>query len=76
MVVEGDIKGCFDNIDHQTLLLILSKKIKDSKFVNLIGKFLKAGYMEDWRLNATYSGTPQVAFFRQYLPISICMSWT
>lgn len=57
--VEGDIKGCFDNIDHQTLLLILSKKIKDSKFVNLIGKFLKAGYMEDWRLNATYSGTPQ-----------------
>ena len=57
--VEGDIKGCFDNIDHQTLLLILSKKIKDSKFINLIGKFLKAGYMEDWRLNATYSGTPQ-----------------
>jgi group II intron reverse transcriptase/maturase len=57
--IEGDIKGCFDNIDHSTLLDILSMKIKDSKFLNLIGKFLKAGYMENWRLNATYSGTPQ-----------------
>lgn len=57
--IEGDIKGCFDNINHKTLLNILSKKIKDSRFVNLIGNFLKAGYMEDWRLNATYSGTPQ-----------------
>jgi len=57
--IEGDIKGCFDNIDHKILLSILSKKIKDIKFVNLIGKFLKAGYLENWKFNATYSGTPQ-----------------
>ena len=57
--IEGDIKGCFDNIDHAVLLSLLSEKIKDSRFVNLIGKFLKAGYMEDWKYNATYSGTPQ-----------------
>lgn len=57
--VEGDIKGCFDNIDHNVLLNILSEKIKDSKFINLIGKFLKAGYMEDWQYHKTYSGTPQ-----------------
>ena len=57
--IEGDIKGCFDNIDHKILLQILSKKIKDSKFVTLIGKFLKAGYMEDWKYHKTYSGTPQ-----------------
>lgn len=57
--IEGDIKGCFDNIDHKILLRILSKKIKDSKFVTLIGKFLKAGYMEDWKYHGTYSGTPQ-----------------
>ena len=57
--IEGDIQGCFDNIDHQILLMILSKKIKDSKFINLIGKFLKAGYLEDWKYNSTYSGTPQ-----------------
>ena len=57
--IEGDIKGCFDNIDHKALLSLLSEKIKDSRFVNLIGKFLKAGYLEDWKYNATYSGTPQ-----------------
>ncbi len=57
--IEGDIKGCFDNIDHTVLLEILSRKIKDSKFINLIRKFLKAGYMENWKYHATYSGTPQ-----------------
>lgn len=57
--VEGDIMGCFDNIQHQKLLDILSKKIKDSKLINLIGKFLKAGYMKDFKYYGTYSGTPQ-----------------
>ena len=57
--VEGDIKGCFDNINHAVLLKLLSLKIKDSKFINLIGKFLKAGYMENWVYHKTYSGTPQ-----------------
>lgn len=57
--IEGDIKGCFDNIDHSILLSILARKIKDSKFINLIRKFLKAGYMENWKYHATYSGTPQ-----------------
>lgn len=57
--IDGDIKGCFDNIDHSMLLSILTRKIKDSKFINLIRKFLKAGYMEDWKYHATYSGTPQ-----------------
>lgn len=57
--IEGDIKGCFDNIDHKMLLNILSAKIKDSKLINLIGAFLKAGYMEEWKYFRTYSGTPQ-----------------
>lgn len=57
--IEGDIKGCFDNIDHKVLLGILAEKIKDSKFINLIGAFLKAGYLEDWNYHSTYSGTPQ-----------------
>ena len=57
--IEGDIKGCFDNIDHGVLIEILQRKIKDSKLVNLIRRFLKAGYVEEWKFNRTYSGTPQ-----------------
>jgi group II intron reverse transcriptase/maturase len=57
--IEGDIKGCFDNIDHEVLVEILQRKIKDSKMVNLIRQFLKAGYVEEWKYNRTYSGTPQ-----------------
>lgn len=57
--IEGDIKGFFDNINHQTLINLLRRTIKDERFINLIWKFLKAGYMEDWVFNKTYSGTPQ-----------------
>lgn len=57
--VEGDIKGCFDNIDHHILVNILRRRIQDEHFINLIWKFLKAGYMECWQYHQTYSGTPQ-----------------
>jgi RNA-directed DNA polymerase len=57
--VEGDIKGCFDNIDHAVLISMLNKKVKDARIVKLIYKFLKAGYMENWQYHNTYSGTPQ-----------------
>jgi group II intron reverse transcriptase/maturase len=57
--VEGDIKGCFDNIDHSVLVGVMGDKIKDARLIKLIYKFLKAGYMEEWRYNNTYSGTPQ-----------------
>lgn len=57
--IEGDIKGCFDNIHHDKLIEILQRKIKDSKFINIIRSFLRAGYIEDFRYNQTYSGTPQ-----------------
>uniref|UniRef100_UPI0013318A91 reverse transcriptase domain-containing protein n=1 Tax=Streptococcus equi TaxID=1336 RepID=UPI0013318A91 len=57
--VEGDIKGCFDAIDHQVLISIIQKKVKDARFIKLIYKFLKDGYMENWNYHKTYSGTPQ-----------------
>lgn len=57
--VEGDIKGCFDNVDHHVLMHILRKRIADEHFISLLWKFLKAGYMEDWNYHNTYSGTPQ-----------------
>ncbi len=58
-LVEGDIKGFFDNIDHHTLIGILRRRIDDEKFLNLIWKFLKAGYLENWVYHKTYSGVPQ-----------------
>lgn len=57
--VEGDIKGCFDNVDHHVLVQILRRRIADEHFIGLIWKFLKAGYMENWVYHNTYSGTPQ-----------------
>lgn len=57
--IEGDIKGCFDNIDHRILVQILREKVKDARLLKLIWKFLKAGFLEDWKYHATYSGCPQ-----------------
>ena len=58
-IVEGDIKACFDNFDHHVMIDLLRRRINDEAFIGLIWKFLKAGYMEQWEFNSTYSGTPQ-----------------
>ena len=57
--IEGDIKGFFDNIDHDIMIAILSERISDERFLRLIRKFLNAGYMEKWKFHNTFSGTPQ-----------------
>jgi group II intron reverse transcriptase/maturase len=57
--IEGDIKGCFDNIDHTVLLEIIRRDIHDGRLLNLIDGMLRAGYLEDWRYYDTLSGTPQ-----------------
>lgn len=57
--IEGDIKGCFDNIEHNSLISLINTKIKDMRIIKLLWKFLKAGYMEDWKYHVTHSGTPQ-----------------
>lgn len=57
--IEGDIKGFFDNINHNTLIGILRERIDDERFLRLIRKFLNAGYIENWTFHNTYSGTPQ-----------------
>ena len=57
--VEGDIHACFDSFDHHVLVNILRERIEDENFLALIWKMLKAGYMEQWVYNCTFSGTPQ-----------------
>jgi len=58
-MIEGDITKCFECIDHEILLNILSKKIDDGRFIELIRRFLKAGYFELNATKHTFSGTPQ-----------------
>ena len=53
------IKGCFDNIEHSTLISLINSKIKDMRLIKLLWKFLKAGFMENWQYHSTHSGTPQ-----------------
>jgi group II intron reverse transcriptase/maturase len=57
--IKADITACFEQIDHHRLLAILRERIEDDRFINLIRRFLKAGYMENWQYYKTYSGTPQ-----------------
>jgi group II intron reverse transcriptase/maturase len=57
--IEGDISDCFGSLDHEVMLTILGEKIHDGRFLRLIRAMLRAGYLEDWRWNATLSGAPQ-----------------
>jgi group II intron reverse transcriptase/maturase len=57
--IEGDIKGCFDNLSHSVIVRILSRHIKDNAFLELLMRMLDAGYIEDWTYHTTYSGSPQ-----------------
>jgi group II intron reverse transcriptase/maturase len=57
--IEGDIKGCYDHIDHEVLLRLLGEKIHDNRFLELIRRLLQAGYVDNWRYGTTLSGTPQ-----------------
>ena len=58
--VEGDITGCFDNIDHRLLLQKLWRiGIHDKRVLKIISQMLKAGYMESDLFYATKIGTPQ-----------------
>ncbi len=57
-IVEADIKGFFDHINHEWMLRCLGERIKDPNFTQLIKKFLKAGIMEGY-YQPTKAGTPQ-----------------
>lgn len=57
--IEGDIADCFGSLDHEVMIGILGEKIHDDRFLRLLRRMLQAGYLEDWRFNATRSGAPQ-----------------
>ncbi len=57
--IEGDITGCFDNLNHSVMMAILKEKLHDNRFLRLLDNLLKAGYLEEWSYHRTLSGTPQ-----------------
>lgn len=59
-VVEADIRGFFDNMDHDWLLKMLKERVDDAAFINLVRKWLKAGILDtDGKVLHPESGTPQ-----------------
>jgi len=58
-IIEGDIKGCFDNIDHHKLMQRVRARIGDIKVTRLLGQFLKAGVLAEGIVLPTDYGTPQ-----------------
>jgi len=58
-VVDADIKGFFDNVDHKWMMKFLEHRISDPKFLRMVARFLKAGYLEDGISYKSESGTPQ-----------------
>ena len=58
-VVEADIKGFFDNVNHKWLVRFLEHTIKDKNFIRYIVRFLKAGIIEEQQYYESEKGTPQ-----------------
>lgn len=58
-ILDCDIKGFFDNVDHKWLMKFLEHDINDKVFLRYINRFLISGYMEDMKYYETDKGTPQ-----------------
>lgn len=58
-VIEGDITGCFDHIQHKVLMSLIKRRVQDRKLTGVIWQMLKAGVMEGKMFKKTDEGTPQ-----------------
>lgn len=58
-IIEADIEGYFDHIDHEWMMRCLSERVADPTFKMILYRFLKAGVMEEGRYEKTGEGTPQ-----------------
>jgi group II intron reverse transcriptase/maturase len=66
-IIEGDIKGCYDNMDHHILINILKLKINDERFIGLIWKSLRAGVVKDGITSKAFVGVPQGGILSSFL---------
>ena len=58
-ILDADIKGFFDNIDHDIMMMFLEHEIEDKNFLRYIRRFLKSGILEDYKYYESDKGTPQ-----------------
>ncbi len=58
-ILDADIKGFFDNVDHEWLVKFLENDIQDKNFIRYVVRFLKAGIMENGNVSDSDKGTPQ-----------------
>ncbi|MDQ0231635.1 group II intron reverse transcriptase/maturase, partial [Metabacillus malikii] len=58
-IVDADIKGFFDNVDHEWMMKFLKHRINDPNLLRIIARYLKAGYMEEGKYFHVDRGTPQ-----------------
>lgn len=58
-VIEGDIRKCFDRINHAKLMELVAKRVADRRILGLVEQFLKAGLLEEGIFHETEAGTPQ-----------------
>lgn len=58
-ILDADIKGFFDNVDHKWLIKFLENDIEDKNFIRYIVRFLKSGIMEELKYYESDKGTPQ-----------------
>jgi group II intron reverse transcriptase/maturase len=58
-VLDADIKGFFDNVDHRWMMKFLEHEIEDKNFLRYVVRFLKAGVMEEGKYEDTEAGVPQ-----------------
>lgn len=58
-VVDADIKGYFDNINHEKLMMLVKQRISDRRIIKIVWKWLKAGIIEDGEVHSSDIGSPQ-----------------
>jgi RNA-directed DNA polymerase len=58
-ILDADLAAAFGSLDHEVMLATLAEKIRDGRFLQLVSRMLKAGYLDDWTWHATLSGSPQ-----------------